>query len=95
MRTLCQRRTTGDVRQAHPRIDVAQNGYRLNVVARRELLRFLRISPLGWMARDFIVDLARLNAGSERPRPEAMREMFTKYDMEIVGPPLPKRVVPK
>jgi hypothetical protein len=47
------------------------------------------------MARDFIVDLARLNAGSERPRPEAMREMFTKYDMEIVGPPLPKRVVPK
>ena len=50
--------------------------------------------PAGHM-EDFIADLARLNAGSKRPRPEAMREMFTKYDMEIVGPPLPKRVVPK
>ena len=46
--------------------------------------------PAGHMEA-FIVDLAQLNAQPQPPSADAMKAMFAKHEMEIVGPPLPTK----
>jgi quercetin dioxygenase-like cupin family protein len=41
----------------------------------------------------FSEDLEKLSAGENRNDPGAFKALFEKHDMEIVGPPLPKKLV--
>lgn len=41
----------------------------------------------------FSKDLEKLSAGKNRNDPGAFKALFEKHDMEIVGPPLPKKLV--
>jgi quercetin dioxygenase-like cupin family protein len=41
----------------------------------------------------FSEDLEKLSAGENRVDPGAFKALFEKHDMEIVGPPLPKKLV--
>jgi hypothetical protein len=42
----------------------------------------------------FSEDLERLSMGENRGDAGAFKALFEKYDMEIVRPPLPKKLVP-
>jgi mannose-6-phosphate isomerase-like protein (cupin superfamily) len=62
--------------------DVSEKGSKLLVV----------IQPAGH-AEAFAVDLFKLIASGNREE-SAMRALFQKYDMEMLGPPLPKKRLP-